>query len=547
MAYIPPHLRKVASTETVSPPSNTPAPPPRTNQNPQQRNMAAHPYASGPLPSYNNSNNNQNTNNYNRGYNNYRNNNFRNNSNRYNHVVITDEQIEQMFEANTISEDSDMSVYEDAQVTVTSNFTIQPISGFPRSGIDNLILYNVASQRYKSPTSVQKYAIPYILNGRDVIVTAQTGSGKTAAFMLPVLTMILDQPRSRVPYVVSLVPTRELAIQIYKETQKFCGQSPIKTVLVYGGENIKFQLNQFRYGCDILIATPGRLIDIMNHGELSLANVQLLILDEADRMLDMGFQPQISHVIQNFDMPPPQNRQTLLFSATFPDMVKNLALEYMKKDITRIEVGMQDAPSLIEQRFIYVPDRFKLSKLMEIIGDTLVYDENTDNGTTIDKDKLLQHQTLVFAERRNAVDNIEDFLYEEGCHVVAIHGERDMENRQAALRGFTNGKAQIMVATDVAARGLDIPNVSHIINLDLPTDLDTYTHRIGRTGRAGKKGLATSFWNENNVNFLNNLINHLHEARLPIPEGLEEYEEKRNSSYRQQRNNGSYANRKKYV
>lgn len=547
MAYIPPHLRKVASTETVPPPSNTPTPPPRTNQNPQQRNVAAHPYASGPLPSYNNSNNNQNTNNYNRGYNNYRNNNFRNNSNRYNHVAITDEQIEQMFEANTISEDSDMSVYEDAQVTVTSNFTIQPISGFPRSGIDNLILYNVASQRYKSPTSVQKYAIPYILNGRDVIVTAQTGSGKTAAFMLPVLTMILDQPRSRVPYVVSLVPTRELAIQIYKETQKFCGQSPIKTVLVYGGENIKFQLNQFRYGCDILIATPGRLIDIMNHGELSLANVQLLILDEADRMLDMGFQPQISHVIQNFDMPPPQNRQTLLFSATFPDMVKNLALEYMKKDITRIEVGMQDAPSLIEQRFIYVPDRFKLSKLMEIIGDTLVYDENTDNGTTIDKDKLLQHQTLVFAERRNAVDNIEDFLYEEGCHVVAIHGERDMENRQAALRGFTNGKAQIMVATDVAARGLDIPNVSHIINLDLPTDLDTYTHRIGRTGRAGKKGLATSFWNENNVNFLNNLINHLHEARLPIPEGLEEYEEKRNSSYRQQRNNGSYANRKKYV
>ena len=178
---------------------------------------------------------------------------------------------------------------------------------------------------------------------------------------------------------------------------------------------------------------------------------------------------------------------------------------------------------------------------MEILSGTLVNDDDENKN-----DKLLQHQTLVFAERRNAVDNIEDYLYEEGCHVVAIHGERDMENRQAALLGFTNGRAQIMVATDVAARGLDIPNVSHIINLDLPTDLDTYTHRIGRTGRAGKKGLATSFWNENNSSFLNNFINHLKEARLPIPEGLEQYEETRNNTYRQQKN-GGYQNRKRYV
>lgn len=538
MIYIPPHLRKVSSTTAVSNSLNNLDVASEADQKPSQTNAQVQQYPSGPLNNINNNNQNRNMSMHRSA--NYRNTNYRYSTNRSNRVSITDEQIEQMFEANTVAKDSDMSVYEEAQVNVTSNYSIQPIKGFPRSGIKNLILYNVASNGYKFPTSVQKYAIPYILNGHDVIVTAQTGSGKTAAFMLPVLTMVLNKARSYNPYVVSLVPTRELAIQIFKETQKFCGQSPIKTVLVYGGESIKYQLNQLRRGCDILIATPGRLIDILDQGELSLSNVQLLILDEADRMLDMGFSQQIGMVIQNFDMPPPNNRQTLLFSATFPDIVKNLALEFMKEDITRIEVGMQDAPSLIEQRFIYVPDQFKLSRLMEIISKTIVYDDDENK-----KDKLLQNQTLVFAERRNAVDNIEDFLYEEGCHVVAIHGERDMENRQAALRGFTNGKAQIMVATDVAARGLDIPNVAHIINLDLPTDLDTYTHRIGRTGRAGKKGLATSFWNDNNSSFLNNFLNHLKEASLPIPEGLKEYEEMRNNTYKQQKS--GFHNRKRYV
>ena len=337
MAYIPPHLRKVASTTSVAPQLNAPVDPPPASQNPPQRNVQAQPISSVPLQNFNNNNQNRNMNS--RGPANFRNRNYRYSTPKYNQPTITDEQIEQMFEANTVSEDADMSVYEDAQVTVTSNYTIQPINGFPRSGIENLILYNVASHGYKLPTSVQKFAIPYILNGRDVIVTAQTGSGKTAAFMLPVLTMILNKPRSYDPYVVSLVPTRELAIQIFKETQIFCGQCPIKTVLVYGGENIRYQLNQLRRGCDILIATPGRLIDILNQGELNLSNVQLLILDEADRMLDMGFSQQIGMVIQNFDMPPPDNRQTLLFSATFPDSVKNLAMEFMKEDISRIEVG----------------------------------------------------------------------------------------------------------------------------------------------------------------------------------------------------------------
>ncbi|OHS93890.1 ATP-dependent RNA helicase DED1 [Tritrichomonas foetus] len=526
--YVPPHLRAQQAANQSAPPSEPQFSPAQIIKTQQQQN----PYRQENLsqnnqqqsqeqqyPAYRQQQYNQRSMNSadygnNRNKNNY---NYPNSKPQSN--FISDEKIIQMFNENT--ENTDMSVYEDAQVVVHSNLRIDPISEFPCSGIDNQILFNVAQSGYKFPTSVQKYAIPYIFSDSDLIVTAQTGSGKTAAFMLPVITKILNERRSRFPYVVVLVPTRELAIQIYKETQKFCTRAPIKSFLVYGGEKIQYQINQLRYGCDILIATPGRLIDIMERNELSLRNVKYLILDEADRMLDMGFDPQIRRVINEFDMPPPDYRQTLLFSATFPEAVQDLAQSFMKADNTRIEVGIQDAPSLIEQRFIYVSDRSKLSKLMEIIGE------------------MDEQQTLVFAERRNAVDNIEDFLFEEGCHVVAIHGERDMENRQAALRGFTTGRAKIMVATDVAARGLDIPNVAHIINLDLPTDLDTYTHRIGRTGRAGNRGLATSFWNENNTTFLNNFINHLHEARLPIPEGLEEFEAERSSGYRRRGGRGA--------
>lgn len=415
--------------------------------------------------------------------------------------------IEEMFNRNI--EKTDMSVYEGAKVTVHGDVDVEPITQFARSGIDNSILYNIASIGYKNPTSVQKYAIPYVLAEEDLIVTAQTGSGKTAAFMLPVITMLLQKGggvgrRSRDPQVCALVPTRELALQIVAETEKFCGRSNIKVVCVFGGAPIGNQLSQIRYGCDILIATPGRLIDIMLRGNLTLGNIKYLILDEADRMLDMGFKPQIQQVIDEFDMPCADERQTLLFSATFPREVQELARNFMRAKVQRIAVGIQDAPSLIDQRFRYVGEGRKFSELLSIIDE-------------------IDGQTLVFAERKATVDKIEDYLYDAGCAVVAIHGDRDMADRMAALRGFTSGRAKIMVATDVAARGLDIPNVAHVINMDLPTDLDTYTHRIGRTGRAGKHGVATSFWNEGNQLFLNSFIAHLRSSRMKIPEGLQSF------------------------
>ena len=420
--------------------------------------------------------------------------------------VVTDEEIEMLFKQNKESTGGpDISVYEGADVKVTSDYNLDPIADFPGCGIRNEVLINVAKAGYKVPTPVQRYSIPYTLNGQDLIVTSQTGSGKTAAFMLPVITQLIGKPHSGNPSCVALCPTRELAIQIFEETRKFCKGTDIKTTCVFGGAPIGEQVRNLMRGIDIVIATPGRLIDIMKQHCLTLQEVRFLILDEADRMLDMGFEPQMREIIFDCDMPPPSQRQTMLFSATFPTEVQRIARDFMRPSLTRISVGMQDAPKSIEQHFIYCPESNKFSELLEIIRD-------------------VDGPTLVFAERKISVDRIEQFLYDEGTAVVAIHGDRQMNQRLSALNAFTRGDAQIMVATDVAARGLDISNVAHVINLDLPTDLDTYTHRIGRTGRAGKHGKATSFFNENNKPFLTQFVAHLRAKNLPLPQGLEEYE-----------------------
>jgi ATP-dependent RNA helicase DDX3X len=415
----------------------------------------------------------------------------------------TDDDIRGLFAQNRDA--GDMSVYEGTDVIVHSEYEpLPPITEFPGCGVRNDILVSVARMGFRAPTNVQKYAIPYALAGYDLIVTSQTGSGKTAAYMLPLLSRLLQLRRSRDPTVLVLVPTRELALQIETETRKFTDRSNLKAVCIFGGASMGQQLKQLRYATDILIATPGRLIDILQQGNLTLSQVQYLVLDEADRMLDMGFEPQINRIINEADMPDADGRQTLLFSATFPAEVRALATRFMRADVTRIEVGVQDAPSLIEQRFFYCSEGSKFSSLLEVISH-------------------VDGQTLVFAERKLNVDRIEEYLYDEGCAVVAIHGDREMADRLAALRGFSSGKAKIMVATDVAARGIDIPSVAHVINLDLPADVDSYIHRIGRTGRAGKKGIATSLWNESNAAFLTQLCQHFRENRQPIPDELEDF------------------------
>lgn len=417
-----------------------------------------------------------------------------------------------------------MSVYDGTDVLVHGDDSIAPITEFPGCGIRNDILHAVAEMGYKFPTNVQKYAIPYVLHGQDLIVTSQTGSGKTAAYMLPILSQVASQRPPGTPLVVVLVPTRELALQIEENTRQFTAQCGLKTICLFGGPPIGEQLRRLRSAQDILIATPGRLIDILERERLTLSQTQFLVLDEADRMLDMGFEPQIDQVINGYDMPGPDARQNLLFSATFPATVRSLAQRFMRPDVTRIEVGLQDAPALIEQRFVYCPDGSKFSRLLDIIGD-------------------VDGQTLVFAEMKVTVDRIEEYLCNADCPVVALHGGRDMRNRQDALRGFANGRAQLMIATDVAARGIDIPSVAHVINVDLPQDLDSYIHRIGRTGRAGMRGIATSLWNEGNTPFLMQLCAHYRANRQPIPAGLEEIARQRgpkNGFGRPQRSTSGY-------
>jgi ATP-dependent RNA helicase DDX3X len=380
---------------------------------------------------------------------------------------------------------------------------VNPITAFPGCGLRNDLLVTVAQIGFRTPTNVQRYSIPYILSGSDLIVTAQTGSGKTAAYMLPIISFLAGAQRD--PSAIVLVPTRELALQIEQEVHRFTAGTALRVVSVFGGAPGSEQIRQLHRGADIIIATPGRLQDFLDRGHVRLWNVAVLVLDEADRMLDMGFEPQISQVINGYDMPVPGERQTLLFSATFPPEIRDLAQRFMRDGVTRIEVGAQEAPAVIEQRFVHAPEGTKPTALLDAIGS-------------------VDGQTLVFAERKSTVDAIEDFLEAEQYRVVAIHGDRDWQMRLAALRGFKNGRADIMVATDVAARGLDIPTVAHVINVDLPGDVDTYIHRIGRTGRAGRHGVATSLWNEHNIEFLLQLCANFRRNRQTIPQELGELE-----------------------
>ena len=273
--------------------------------------------------------------------------------------------------------------------------------------------------------------------------------------------------------------------------------------MVYGGADINQQLRQIERGCDLLSATPGRLVDLIERGRISLANIRYLVLDEADRMLDMGFEPQIRRIVQGEDMPGVQDRQTLMFSATFPRDIQILARDFMK-DYVFLSVGRVGSTSEnITQRIEYVEDQDKRSVLLDVIqaqGDGL---------------------TLVFVETKRMADMLSDFLLGNSLPATSIHGDRTQREREMALQTFRTGRTPILVATAVAARGLDIPNVTHVVNYDLPSDIDDYVHRIGRTGRAGNVGMATAFFNRGNRNIVRDLIELLREANQEIPGWLD--------------------------
>jgi ATP-dependent RNA helicase DDX3X len=301
-----------------------------------------------------------------------------------------------------------------------------------------------------------------------------------------------------------LAPTRELVSQIHDEARKFAYRSWVRPAVVYGGADINTQLRQIERGCDLLSATPGRLVDLIERGRVSLANIRYLVLDEADRMLDMGFEHQIRRIVQGEDMPGIHERQTLMFSATFPRDIQILAKDFLK-DYIFLSVGRVGSTSEnITQKVEYVEDNDKRSVLLDILA------MEPQGGLT-----------LVFVETKRMADILSDYLIANNYPATSIHGDRTQREREMALQTFRQGRTPIMVATAVAARGLDIPNVTHVINYDLPSDIDDYVHRIGRTGRAGNTGSSTAFFNRGNKNIVRDLIELLREANQEIPGWLE--------------------------
>ncbi|KAJ1975335.1 ATP-dependent RNA helicase ded1 [Dimargaris xerosporica] len=409
--------------------------------------------------------------------------------------------------------------YDDIPVEVSGHDSPAPITTFEESNLDALLMSNIQLARYKSPTPVQKYSIPIGAAGRDLMACAQTGSGKTGGFLFPILNYAFQTGPPEAPPVAGgsmyrspkafpialvLAPTRELASQINDECRKFSYRSWTRPCVVYGGADIGQQIRQLDRGCDILIATPGRLVDLLERGRVSLAAVHFFVLDEADRMLDMGFEPQIRRIVEGEDMPSVQDRQTLMFSATFPREIQMLARDFLK-DYVFLTVGRVGSTSEnITQKVEYVEEEDKRSVLLDIL-----IAETREGGLT-----------LIFVETKRMADILCDFLVMENFPATAIHGDRTQRERERALESFRGGRTPIMVATAVAARGLDIPNVTHVINYDLPSDIDDYVHRIGRTGRAGNMGLSTSFFNRGNKNIVRSLISLLTEANQEVPQWL---------------------------
>lgn len=411
--------------------------------------------------------------------------------------------------------------YEDIPVETSGDNVPPPVNTFAEIDLGEALNQNIRRCKYVKPTPVQRHAIPISLAGRDLMACAQTGSGKTAAFCFPIISGIMTGPivqkpqrgaRTVFPLALILSPTRELSCQIHDEARKFSYQTGVKVVVTYGGAPINQQLRELERGVDILVATPGRLVDLLERARVSLEMIRYLALDEADRMLDMGFEPQIRKIVEQMDMPPPGARQTMLFSATFPKEIQRLASDFLSKYIFLAVGRVGSSTDLIVQRVEFVQESDKRSHLMDLLH------AQRENGT-----HGKQSLTLVFVETKKGADSLEHWLCMNGFPATTIHGDRTQQERESALRSFKSGRTPILVATDVAARGLDIPHVSHVVNFDLPNDIDDYVHRIGRTGRAGKSGLATAFFNENNSSMARSLADLMQEANQEVPAWLARY------------------------
>jgi len=416
-------------------------------------------------------------------------------------------------EHNNVSSGVNFSAYDNIPVEVKGDKVPRPITSFD-CGLRPLLADNIKRSKYKTPTPVQKNALPIVMAKRDLMACAQTGSGKTAAFLLPIIHDLLETGDSnncgssvQTPQAVVISPTRELAIQIWENARKFALGSMVKAVVVYGGTSVGSQRAILEKGCNILVGTPGRLLDFVEKGVVSFSSLRYFVLDEADRMLDMGFGPEIQKCIDNPTMPAREARTTLMFSATFPDDVQEKAREYLKKDKIFLAIGLVGATcNDVQQTFVEVEKKGKRRKLTEILDDP---------------ERNPEERVMVFVNTKKTADFLASSLCSDDKPATSIHGDRRQREREEALYDFKTGKRPILVATAVAARGLDIPEVNHVINYEMPKDVDEYVHRIGRTGRVGNLGKATSFYDPDfDGEVAGSLVDLLSKCNVEVPDFL---------------------------
>lgn len=349
---------------------------------------------------------------------------------------------------------------------------------FSSLGLNPSLLRSIQEMSFTKPTPVQEKSIKPAMEGHDLLVSAQTGSGKTAAFLLPTLHRLMANPKKPTPgngpRVLVLSPTRELAAQIHEHFLNLTGHTQLRGAPIFGGVSMRPQEQAFRFNYEVLIATPGRLLDHLSHPYARLSNVEILILDEADRMLDMGFLPDIKRILQTL----PTNRQTLFFSATMPPEIRQLTTQMLKNPIN-IQIERSAGPAVSISQSIYpVPSHLKSALLLDML--------KSETGTVM-------NSVICFTRTKHRANRLADYLARHGIQCAAIHGNRSQAQRTAALAGFKNGHHRVLVATDIAARGIDVEGVSHVVNFDCPHLPEDYIHRVGRTGRAAATGDAFTF------------------------------------------------------
>jgi ATP-dependent RNA helicase RhlE len=378
------------------------------------------------------------------------------------------------------------------------------LSIFSEFGLAAPIQKALAAEGYKTPTPIQAQAIPHVMTGRDLCGIAQTGTGKTAAFALPILHRLQAAPKPAMRKgcrVLVLSPTRELSSQIADSFRAYGRYLRLRTAVVYGGVTIGKQERELSPGVDVLVATPGRLLDLIDRRALTLSEVEILVLDEADQMLDLGFIHALKRIVKLL----PRQRQTLFFSATMPNAIATLADEYLRDPVKVAVAPVATTVERVEQSVLHVAGSRKPALLAHLLRDPAI------------------ERVLVFTRTKHGADKVVRHLEHEGIAAAAIHGNKSQPQRERALGAFKNGGCRVLVATDIAARGIDVEGVTHVVNYDLPNVPEQYVHRIGRTARAGAAGVAISFCNAEERAFLRDIekLTRLKVPVAPLPPGFE--------------------------